>query len=186
MNNFENLIKERRTVHEYTDQLVDSNLLSNILETSLYAPNHKLTHPVRFNELGPSKRKDLINLSIKLREKKNGPLTDDERLAVLKKFNYPSHLIFISQIKNSDPSIQKEDYATLSCVVHNISLLLWEKGIGLKWSTGKILETDELFQILNLNRKEENIEGLLYIGYPETIRKAPKRPPLSDILRKLN
>mgnify|MGYP000968845837 CR=1 FL=1 len=108
MLNLENLIKERRTVHEYTNQLVDSDLLYGILETSLNAPNHKLTQPTRFNELGPKKRLQLINLAIKLREEKKGPLSEEERALVIKKFTNPSHLIFISQIKNPDLKINKE------------------------------------------------------------------------------
>ena len=46
---------------------------------------------------------------------------------LFKKFVKPSHVLIVSQVKNSDPVILKEDYATLAMGIQNFSLICGKK-----------------------------------------------------------
>jgi nitroreductase len=179
------IIKGRRTVHEYLPKKVDERLLLDTLQTSLWAPNHKLTEPTRFYIIDEDTRMKLVDLNLKIRSEK-GQNVDVELVKKVKdKYLTPSHLVIISQQLTSDPEILKEDYATISCVVHNISLLLWPHGIGSKWSTGAILKRPELFEILGVNPQKERIEGFIWVGFPANIRPPHERPELSSVMKRL-
>lgn len=176
-------IIERRTIHEYTDKLVDDDLIREVLQTSLCAPNHKLTNPTRFSLIGKDSRMKLVDLNLKIRSEKGQEIDVDLVKKVKEKYLTPSHLVLISQHLSTDPEVVKEDYATIACVVHNISLLLWPHGIGSKWSTGDILKRPELYQILGLNPENDRVEGFIWIGYPKNIRPPHPRPELNSVLK---
>src|SRR6202171_2857290 len=42
------LIKSRRSINVFTDQPLPPGLIEELLETAIWAPNHKLTEPWRF------------------------------------------------------------------------------------------------------------------------------------------
>jgi len=177
------IITQRRTIHQYTDKLVDEKLINEVLQTSLWAPNHKLTNPTRFHLVEKDTRMKLVDLNLKLRSEKGQEIDVELVKKVKDKYLTPSHLLIISQHLSQDLVEVKEDYATIACVVHNISLLLWPHGIGSKWSTGDILNRPELYQILDINPENDRVEGFIWIGYPSKIKPPHPRSELNSILK---
>lgn len=175
------LIKDRRTIHKYKNQKVDEEILNQALEASLFAPNHKLTNPTRIYSLGPIKRNELMNYSIKLKEQKKGTLSVDEKEREINKYQCPSHILLFTRIKSSNEVQEKEDYATLSCVIHNLSLILWKKKIGLKWSTGSLIKDPELHNIFSIDSDKEMIEGIVRVGMSEKINPPHSRLGMKEI-----
>lgn len=185
MNELITLIKDRRTTHKYKNQKVDEEFLMMALRTSLFAPNHHLTNPTRLYSLGQKTRGELMALDLKLKEEKKGVLIEEDKERILKKYQSPSHIIIVTRITSPDQIKEKEDYATLSCVIHNLSLILWDKGIGLKWSTGSLLLQEELYQILGLNKQEQMAEGIIRIGYPDKINHPPPRLDINEVFTQM-
>ncbi len=182
MNLIEKTIKERRTIHHYLPEMVSNDLVIDTLKTSLFAPNHKLTFPSKFYIAGPKIRKDLADLSIKIRKDKGVEITDQVMEDIKGRFLNPSHLVAITRTNSPDPTLSKEDYATISCIVHNISLLLWPHGIGSKWTTGELIKREETYQLFGINKEKEILEGLIWIGIPKTIKPPPKYPHFDSVL----
>jgi nitroreductase len=181
MKNLIQIIKNRRTIHKYKNEKVDDELLNGAIEASLFAPNHRLTNPTRIYSLGSLKRNELMNFSIKLKEQKKGALSSDDKEQETNKYQCPSHILVFTRIKSSNEVQEKEDYATLSCVIHNLSLLLWEKDIGLKWSTGSLIKESELYKIFSIDPDLEMIEGIIRVGKAEKIKPSPPRLVMKDI-----
>jgi nitroreductase len=179
----ERIIRQRRTIQNYLPKKIPEDILFKTLKSALYAPNHKNTFPTKFYILGEMKRRQLANISLLIRHQRGIQISEELKKNVEKKFLDPSHLLIIAR-KNSENQIQsKEDYATISCVVHNISLILWAKGVGIKWSTGELIKRMETYNSLNIDPKEETIEGLIFIGYPETISLPPAPFDLESSLK---
>lgn len=185
MNQIEKIIKERRTVHHYLPEKISDDLVINVLKTSLFAPNHKLTFPVKFYLISTETRKKLVTISAQIRKEKGFEITETLLEEIRGRFLNPSHMVAISRKNSMDPIQAKEDFATISCVIHNISLLLWPHGIGSKWTTGEMIRREETYQLFQIDQKEETLEGLVWMGIPKTIKPAPKHPDFESIFKSL-
>ena len=183
MKQISKIIKERRTVHHYLPEKISDDLVMETLKTSFFAPNHKLTNPARFYLVGMESRKKLVDISIKIRQEKGQEITSSLIEEIKERFLNPSHLIAISRINSPDPIQSKEDFATLSCIVHNISLLLWPHGIGTKWTTGQMIKRAETYHLFKIDENKETLEGLIWMGIPKSIKPAPKYPDFDSIFK---
>jgi len=180
----ENIIKDRRTIHEYKSQKVPDSIVEKAVELSLWAPNHKLTNPWKYVWMGAKAREEIAELSVQLKKKKDPSMSDLMQEKLKQKFLEASHLIAILQKKSSDAHQAREDYASIACGIQNASLFLWEKGIGTKWTTGAVTTHEKTYKALNVNAEKEEIVGFLWIGYAEHVPAAPKRPTLDESLVK--
>lgn len=176
------LIQTRRTVHNYTPAKVDDQIVAEALALSLWAPNHKLSYPWVYRQLGPETRVKLAELAVELKGAKS-PLSDIKAKAVRDNVTVPSHLIALGMKRSADVGRQHEDYATLSCSVQILSLFLWEKGIASKWSTGGWSMHPRAYPLIGVDPAEVSLEGCLMIGHAQIKPPAPERPPLAQFLR---
>lgn len=175
------LIRSRRTVHNYTTANVDWPLVEKALELSLWAPNHKLSFPWVYTRIGPKIREELADLSVELKEKK-GELSDTKRKSIRENILAPAHIISLGIRRDEDERRCHEDYASLACSVQIISLFLWEKGIATKWSTGGNWSHKKTYKLLDLDSDKVQLEGALLIGKALHMPEAPARPELRKIL----
>lgn len=181
---FTELTQTRRTINRYKSEPVPTDLIEEALRLSLWAPNHRLTFPWRYLWAGPEARKKIAELAVELKTAKaTEPTSDVAKKAVRDAFLNPAHLIFLG-IKKSDPKLQHEDYATLSCSVQIASTLLWQNGIGTKWSTSASTMHSKTYEILGVSPESVQLEGALMIGIADGIPRAPARPPLGEHLVK--
>ena len=174
-------IKKRRTIHIFSKKSVPNEVIEKSIVAANQAPCHRLSFPWRFTSIGMKKRELLYQLQVAL---KFGDMPKDD--CVLKKIREkmlnPSHLLIATQIC-SESQVQKlEDYAACACAIQNLSLSLVADEVGYKWSTGKITKDPSTYKIVQINPKEEDIIGFIWIGYgsnPPPI----KRPLISTIFR---
>ena len=88
------------------------------------------------------------------------------------------------ELVKKNPAVIDEDYATCSCICQNLLLLLENKGIATKWSTGAVWEHPEFAKTIHMVSPEnERVVGLIFYGY--STQKLPARPlaPLKIILK---
>jgi nitroreductase len=186
---FQQLVTTRRTVHNYTTEKVQDELVVEALRLSLWAPNHRLTFPWQYVSVGPAARARLADLAVELKSAKAAkaggaePMSDAKKHAIRETLVNPSHIILVG-VKKSEPHIQHEDYATLACGIQIATLFLWENGISTKWSTGGWAMHAKTYEICGIDSAQVQLEGALLIGKPQITPPAPERPTLDKFFRR--
>lgn len=173
------IFEQRRTVHEFKKEKVNDDIIDRALVAANLAPCHKLTFPWRYKDIGVEKRKRIFEISLKLKTQKI-KLSSSAETKLYDKMMNPSHMIVASQIKSSNPVIEKEDYAACSCSIQNMMLSLAHDNVGSKWSTGKVTKSPDTYEVTNINSDEEEIIGFIYVGYGKTPVEI-KRPKIESI-----
>lgn len=180
---FSKLVMDRRTVHSYRQEAVSESDVMEALKLSLWSMNHKLTFPWVYLSVGPLARQKIAELAVKLKSTKE-PLNEVKTKATRDSVLNPSHFISLGLRLSGNSAQEHEDYATLAASVQIAALLLWQKGVGTKWSTGGMTKHPETYEILGLNPSEIRLEGALMIGIPAAVPAAPERPNLERVFRK--
>ena len=181
--NFQELIADRRTIHDYRVEPLPEGALERGLTVALTAPNHRMTEPWRFVRVGPNARARLVDISADLKSGGaglGGPALDKLRAKMLS----PAELIVVCQVRSEDPDLAREDYAAVACSIQSAMLAWWSEGIGSKWSTGGVTTDARTYEVLGVDPSQEEIVGFLWAGY--SARETPKprrRRALAEVLR---
>ena len=175
------IMKDRRSVHLFESKDVPVNLALELLDTAVWVPNYHLTQPWRFIiSHGEGKRR----MAEAVRQMKEAREPDEtKRRATGQKFYdkimaIPMIMTVVME-ENTNLIVREEDYAATSCVIHNFSLLAWERGIGLVWETYPWL-LEAVFRNAMGIRPGEKVLGNLHIGYPAQIPLAQPRIPARE------
>lgn len=169
----EQIIRERRTIHSYLNEEVPADIIKNALELATYAPNHKLTFPFLFITTGSIAREKISELAVELKGIE----------LVRNKFKNEGSLIFFAQKLVDDDYTRREDYATMACAIQNFSLYMWEQGFGSKWSSGKIISSPKLYEILSIDKNDYEIVGMIWCGKFKSLPKTPHRPNIDKVTK---
>jgi hypothetical protein len=54
-------------------------------------------------------------------------------------------------------------------------LYLWERGVGVKWTTGAITREQRLFDLLKIDSAAERMVGFFWYGRPQVIPQQARR-----------
>ena len=180
------IIVERRTIHSFSTETFPEEILLDAIKVALYAPNHRLTQPIRVNMLENKESREILhNIYLKMDQEKNRILDQSKLQKRRNMVMNPPYLLVVSRVINPHPVVAREDFATIACFIHNLSLSLWAHGIGLKWSTGDLMARPELYQLLAISPNDETIEALVPVGMPQEIKEAAKRIPLEQVIRRI-
>src|ERR1700712_4889135 len=107
----EEAIRERRTLKEFTDEPVAAELVGELLDLAVLAPNHHETEPWRFWVVG----RDTLNALT--------DATGDRKLL-------RSHTAIVVGVRRDrDAQVAEEDYAPTACAIE--TLMLAARGRGL-------------------------------------------------------
>jgi len=180
------VITERRTVHRYAERALPPGLLERALEAAIAAPNHKLTEPWRFARAGHCTRAGLVAIGLDLLTQGGAlPLSAATLANKRRSVDNPAELLIVSQVLSADRDTRREDYAAVACAIQNLSLVLWEEGVGTKWLTGDILSDPRTYKLLHIDSALQEVVGMLWIGYParNDVSKPRRRRQLLDIVR---
>jgi nitroreductase len=176
------VVRSRRTIHDFAALPVDEQAISRALEGANWAPNHKATWPWRFIRVGPRAREKLIAWNVEIKDRATG-LTPAQVSKVQAQMTHPAALVVVSQVLAENLFRRREDYAACACAIQNLCLCLASDGVGSKWTTGAITRDERTYTLLDLDAGREQIIGFVWIGVPARKHHAPQRPPLTDLLR---
>ena len=168
------IILERRTINRFLpDSAPPRDVVIRALEHAVYAPNHYLTQPWRFYLLGPESRTKIRDLNAELVNKKKG----EKAAAVVSRIweQVPGWLLMTSQRANDEVQ-ELEEYAACCCAAQNLMLYLWEKGIGVKWNTGKVARHARFLSMLGIDADKEKTVGLFWYGVPDEHPRTTRKP----------
>jgi nitroreductase len=179
----EKLIRERRTVQRFEDRPVPLELVEELLETAVWVPNHKLTQPWRFVVVQGEGRRRLAEIAGQgaLRRESDPEKAREMSQKRFNKFAKVPLLLAVVMKENEDPVVREEDYASACCIIHNFSLLAWQRGIGLVWETYPLLKSQEFREALGV-APDEKIVGSLHMGYPAQVPEARPRIPAERLI----
>jgi nitroreductase len=182
--NLQELIADRRTIHDYRPGPLPEGAVERAVTAAMAAPNHRMTEPWRFVRVGPEARQVLADISADL---KGGPakLGAPGLQKLQAKMLDPSELLVVCQVRHADPDIAHEDYAAVACAVQNAMLSFWSEGLGSKWSTGAVTTDERTYKALGVDAASEEIVGFLWAGHAlrPDLPKPRRRRPLSEVLR---
>jgi len=182
MSSAADIIRSRRTVHDFRPgETPPVEIIEAAIEHAIRAPNHYLSQPWRFRLLGPQTRETICLLNADLARAKGGDKAAEHKL---KRWRDVPGWLLLSCVRSGDPIREREDFAACCCAAQNLMLFLWEKGIGVKWTTGEITRHARFFEIVGIDPAHESPVGLFWYGYPASVPETARRPA-SELLTRL-
>ncbi len=173
------LIRERRTVKKFKEESISTELLSELLEVAIWAPNHKLREPWRFIIYNGEGREVLGNAMANIASKGAKMKKSPEEM----KKHYesiPAHILVVMP-EDPQPFVREEDYAATCALIQNFQLAAWERGVGVFWKTDSFLTLPEFREAAGV-RPGEKIAAILHVGYIDIVPKPRKRTPIDEKL----
>tara|TARA_Y100001970_G_scaffold254505_1_gene330312 strand:- start:1637 stop:2200 length:564 start_codon:yes stop_codon:yes gene_type:complete len=164
------IIKNRRNTKQFSEKEVDNADIKVIIESAVWAPNHRNTEPWRFvviSKTSPIKN-NISNGLINLQENNQKKLNEDQKKDIVLGVEKTPLYIFVFTEISENPEISEENYGAVCCAIQNMQLTATTLGLGVGWSTGKISKIDNLNSILGIDVSLK-IVGVLSIGYPSTV-----------------
>ncbi len=175
-----NVIRTRRTIHNFQPEPAPSREeILTAIDLARWAPNHHLTEPWRFYLLGPETIRTIARYNADLYAETRGEKAGEAKFDRWRRI--PGWMVVTCR-RSEDRQRQREDYAACCCAVHNVQLYLWSRGVGVKWTTGPVTETDRFFDIVGIDRSGEMLVGLVWYGFASDVPQT-KRKPVKDVLR---
>ena len=175
------LIRSRRSIGKFTDAPVSLELVQDLLQTAVYAPNHRLTEPWRFVVIAGAAREKYaaIRRDMVLDFMRDQGEAERKQAAegTFQKFvNVPVYLLVIMR-RHDNPEIDEEDFAACCCLIQNFLLLAWDHGLGTTWKTFKNDPRLRSFVGLKAN---ERVVGVVHIGYSAEEEREGQRNPAHE------
>ena len=159
-------IYRRRSAWKYKDNPVPKEKLQRMLDTVVWAPNHRLTEPWRFFviEKETQARETVADLAYQYAMGRfdNPQRAENTRRAVMA----PPVIIYVYSTPGQSDEATKENYASTVCAAYNVSLTGAAEGLTVTWETGGATRHPDLKETLGAEQ-EWDLAALLYIGEPD-------------------
>lgn len=172
------LLRGRRTINLFEPEPVDSAALLDAIEVARWAPNHRLTEPWRFYLIGPRTAEAVAECWAGYEAELKGESAGTARRERLRLI--PGHFV-VTSARHDDEVVDLENYAACCCAIQNLMLYLWQRGIGVKWTTGAITRERRLYELLGIDADAERIVGYFWYGKPKLVG-PQKRHAVSEIV----
>lgn len=173
------IIKNRRSCKPalMNGRKIDDNSIHQLLQLANWAPTHAHTEPWRFivfaNEVVQQFCKDHAELYKTNTPKEKFETAKYEKL--LHNGDNCSHIIAVYMKRGTNPKITRvEEICAVAASVQNILLGASTLNIAALWSTGGLTYHAAMKEYFGLHEEDQMI-GLLYLGYSDKIPKQGER-----------
>src|SRR3954454_16056886 len=140
-------IRGGRTLKAYSDEPVGRDVVAELLDLAVLAPNHHATEPWRFWVVG---RETLDALA---------EATGDRKLL------RSQTAIVVGVERDPDAQIAEEDYAAVACAIENFMLAARGRGRGRFCPTPGVRSLPVVAKLLNVPESVRLI-GVVHVGWP--------------------
>ncbi|WP_373232298.1 nitroreductase [Cohnella sp.] len=177
MGNLDDIIRGRRSIGKVKNDPVPKELVEELIESAVWAPNHHGTEPWRFIVMTGEGRRTLGQAYEDIAAEGLLDVPDAEREQRLNKemakaFRAPVVIAAIC-VPSDMPRVNiAEELAASHAAVQNLLLTAHAKGLGAVWRTGDPAYHLKMKKALDLKDREQ-VVGLIYVGYPDLL------PPVS-------
>ncbi len=184
MASLEEIIQGRRSIGKVKDDPVPRELIEKLLEAATWAPSHHATEPWKFVVMTGGGRRVLGQAYADIAEETLQDLAEEERLQRLEKeiakaFRAPV-VIAVACAPSDAPRVNPaEELAAAQVAVQNLLLMAHDCGLGAVWRTGDPAYHPKMKAALGFTGNEQ-VVGLVYVGYPDMKPLTGKRVPAAD------
>jgi nitroreductase len=172
-------IRTRRAVKAYDPRPIPREWIEELLDAARWAPNHKLTHPWRFNVFMDEGRERLVEArQAAVRwaaERKGEPVSEQDLQFARDKVYSAPVLLIVSQVQSDNAIQQQEDFAACWCAIENFCLAATARGLASYPSTGVWVDQNTLGPVIGLPEDERPV-ACVFLGYSD-VQPVPKRFP---------
>ena len=161
-------LRGRRSVNSLSDAAPARAVIQRIIDAAVWAPNHHMTEPWRFQVLAGRSRAQLGEaVATWLRRERDltDPATQAEIKGARSRLTRAPVVVVVGQVVADDALTALEDYAACCCATQNLLLAAHAEGLAAKWRTGPMAEAPAAKQFLGL-READRIVAYVYLGYP--------------------
>lgn len=176
-------IQTRQSINRVKQDAVPKELIEQVLESAIHAPNHKITEPWRFHIFTGKGRGELARAraeTARLMSEAEGEELEmaEGRISRERKkaFRAPVVIAVISEA-GRDEVETIENYAACCAAVQNMQLTAHALGLGTIWRTGPVAYHEHMREFFDL-RDGDSIVAYLYVGYPDMGERPRRRKPV--------
>ncbi|MSP79056.1 MAG: hypothetical protein EXR67_05845 [Dehalococcoidia bacterium] len=171
----------RRMGGGFKEQGVPKDAMHHVLDTAVWAPNHRMTEPWRFFVLpkASAARAHLGEMAYELAMQRYGKAEQAEHAR--KEVLGPPVLLFVYCVPGPNEETTRENYAAVMCASQNISLACVAEGLAATWETGGTTRHPKLGAALGAE-PTWTFANMISIGYPEKVLTS-RRTPAEQFVR---
>ncbi|REE93118.1 nitroreductase [Paenibacillus taihuensis] len=177
--NIQEAIRTRRSIGKVTQEPIAKETIEQIIESAVWAPNHRLTEPWRFFVLGGDGRGKLGDALARIAlagvEDANAPEHAEKAEAARKKaFRSPVVIAVAAVPSDRHDVIEIEEFGAVHAAVQNMLLTTHALGLGAVWRTGEPCYHSLMNESFGL-RPQDKMLGFIYLGVPDMTLPQGKR-----------
>lgn len=173
------LLKSRRTIHQFLPDPVDPGVLREMVEAAVFVPNHHRTEPWEFYILeGESlRRMGDFRYQAVLAKNRDQPVAERKADKARSEMEAVPAAIVVVQRLDPNPYRAEEDYAATAMAAYNLTLVAHARGLGTYWHTGPLTYFEPFREWLGLG-SDRRIVCYLRVGHPKATPRAERTPGL--------
>jgi nitroreductase len=182
-------IASRTSVRRFRPDAVPRQIVLQLLECAVRAPNHKLTEPWRFVVLTGRARNRFADIRAGHRLKRYSDPASPEAVAAAEKVRRearetPAFIIVLTAV-SPDEITREEDYAATMMATANLMTAAQALGLGTYLRTGGVMRDAALLELAQVP-EGFRVVAVLSLGYPAEAEPARRRKPPSELTRWLD
>jgi nitroreductase len=182
-------IQRRTSVRRFRPDPVARQIIEQLLDCAVRAPNHKLTEPWRFAVLTGAARDRFAEIRARHRLKRFADPDSAEALAGADKvrregLGTPAFIVIMCAV-NPDEITREEDYAAAMMATDNLIIAAQSLGLGSYLRTGGIMGEPALAELVGL-AAGFRVVGVVSLGYPDETDPPRRRRPAQELTQWLD
>lgn len=172
-------IRQRRTIKQFQPRPLPRAVLEELIDLSVWAPNHRMTEPWRFYVLDEAARARLGEIAAQITFDKIVSSGGEIETATRKGEDAAAtwaavpNLLYVTALCGVNPEVDEENYGAVCCALQNFALAAHAAGIGTSWSSGAVAAAPALHRLVGAGDNERMV-GLIRVGYLDPAQMPPK------------
>ncbi|MDF2439222.1 MAG: hypothetical protein JWN98_206 [Abditibacteriota bacterium] len=178
-------MRTRASLAKLKPDAVPRELIEQLLDVAVWAPNHKMTEPWRFWVWSGASREKLARAFCD-NYRRDHPDADQDELdgpgckTANRVLAAPVTLVVTSDVGRNETETL-ENLVSASLAIEHILLAAHALGLGAYWRTGEGIYTqpNALLELLQLPQSAR-VAGFVLLGYPESTERTRRRTPWQE------
>ncbi|MEM8619650.1 MAG: nitroreductase family protein [Actinomycetota bacterium] len=158
------------------DRPVPTELIDELCQLAMWAPNHKRTWPWRFaaftgesrHRLGSAMVDDMVAADFG---------DDGKRAKTLTKYSRTPAVLVVGSAAHDNAMLHAENRDAVAAGVQNLLLGATTLGLATFWSTPAITQPPSVLDLCEFE-PDTQLVGIIYLGWATQACAAPERPPV--------
>jgi nitroreductase len=177
-------INQRTSVRRFREQPVPREVIEQLLDCAVRAPNHKLTQPWRFAVLmnGAKGRLGEIRAAHRLKRYDNPAAPEAQAAADKMRRETRETPVFVVAMSalNPDEITREEDYAATMMAIANFITAAQSLDLGTYLKTGGVMTDPALLELAGVP-PGFRVVGIIALGYPAEQEAPRRRKPAGEL-----